>query len=136
VAAVRRDLVTDCARRGQHGAALGEDGRPHGRDLHQRAVQPLPLSGHPHPLCQSDRLGEGGAQLVEFANAPAGTGPFRIVKVTPRVSVEMARSQDYWDETRRAKLDRMIVMPMPEPNTRVSALRAGQLDWIEVRHPT
>jgi peptide/nickel transport system substrate-binding protein len=40
----------------------------------------------------------------------------------------MARNPDYWDETRRAKLDRLIVMPMPEANTSVSALRAGQVD--------
>jgi ABC-type transport system substrate-binding protein len=26
----------------------------------------------------------------------------------------------------------MIVMPMPEANTRVAALRAGQVDWIAV----
>jgi len=78
---------------------------------------------------------KAGRNWVEFAKAPAGTGPFKIVKVTPRVSVEMARNPDYWDETRRAKLDRMIVMPMPEPNTRVSALRAGQVDWIEVPPP-
>ena len=78
---------------------------------------------------------KAGRNWVEFAKAPAGTGPFKIVKVTPRVSVEMARNPDYWDETRRAKLDRLVVMPMPEANTRVSALRAGQVDWIEVPPP-
>jgi peptide/nickel transport system substrate-binding protein len=78
---------------------------------------------------------KAGRNWVEFAKAPAGTGPFKIVKVTPRVSVEMARNPDYWDETRRAKLDRMTVMPMPEANTRVAALRAGQVDWIEVPPP-
>jgi ABC-type transport system substrate-binding protein len=72
---------------------------------------------------------KAGRNWVEFAKAPAGTGPFKIVKVTPRVSVEMTRYPDYWDETRRAKLDRLIVMPMPEANTRVSALRGpGRLD--------
>ena len=44
----------------------------------------------------------------------------------------MARNPDYWDKDRIPKLDRMIVMPMPEANTRVAALRAGQVDWIEV----
>ena len=36
-----------------------------------------------------------GRNWVEFARAPAGTGPFKIVKVTPRVSVEMVRNPDY-----------------------------------------
>src|SRR5205807_5228540 len=75
---------------------------------------------------------KAGRSWTEFAKAPAGTGPFKITKVTPRVSVEMARNPDYWDHDRIPKLDRMIVMPMPEANTRVAALRAGQVDWIEV----
>jgi len=78
---------------------------------------------------------KAGRNWVEFAKAQAGTGPFKIVKVTPRVSVEMARNPDYWDPDRIPKLDRMVVMPMPEANTRVSALRAGQVDWIEVPPP-
>ena len=78
---------------------------------------------------------KAGRNWVEFAKAPAGTGPFKITKVTPRVSVELARNPDYWDPDRIPKLDRMVVMPMPEANTRVSALRAGQVDWIEVPPP-
>ena len=75
---------------------------------------------------------KAGRNWTEFAKAPAGTGPFKITKVTPRVSVELTRNPDYWDKDRVPKLDRMIVMPMPEANTRVAALRAGQVDWIEV----
>jgi ABC-type transport system substrate-binding protein len=75
---------------------------------------------------------KAGRNWTEFGKAPAGTGPFKITKVTPRVSVEMSRNPDYWDPERVPKLDRMIVMPMPEANTRVAALRAGQVDWIEV----
>ena len=78
---------------------------------------------------------KAGRNWVEFAKAPAGTGPFKITKVTPRVSVEMSRNDNYWDETRRPKLDRMVVMPMPEANTRVAALRSGEVDWIEVPPP-
>jgi peptide/nickel transport system substrate-binding protein len=33
------------------------------------------------------------------------------------------------------KLDKMIVYPMPEPTTRLAALRSGQVDWIEVPPP-
>ena len=65
----------------------------------------------------------------------AGTGPFKIVKVSPRESVDLARNPDYWDAGRMAKVDRIRLMPIPEANARVAALRSGQVDWIEVPAP-
>ncbi|WP_181832787.1 ABC transporter substrate-binding protein [Bosea caraganae] len=76
-----------------------------------------------------------GKNWVEFGKAPSGTGPFKITKVTPRVSAELAKNADYWDKDRIPKLDRMILYPMPEPTTRLAALRSGQVDWIEVPPP-
>ncbi len=32
---------------------------------------------------------------------------------------------------RRPKVDRLVMMPMPEPNARTAALLSGQVDWIE-----
>ncbi|MBE7201821.1 MAG: ABC transporter substrate-binding protein [Parafilimonas terrae] len=65
----------------------------------------------------------------------AGTGPFRIVKVSPRESVDLARNATYWDPGRMAQVDRIRLLPIPEANARVAALRAGQVDWIEVPAP-
>ena len=76
-----------------------------------------------------------GRNWSEFAKRPAGTGPFKITKVTPSVSAELTRNPDYWDKERIPKLDRMIVLPMPEATTRLAALRSGQVDWIEVPPP-
>jgi peptide/nickel transport system substrate-binding protein len=78
---------------------------------------------------------KAGRSWTEFAKHPAGTGPFMLSKVTPSVSAEMVRNADYWDKDRVPKLDKMIVMPMPEPTTRLAALRSGQVDWIEVPPP-
>lgn len=72
---------------------------------------------------------------AEFAKAPAGTGPFKITGFEPRVSVTLERYDDYWDEDRIPKLDKMILYPMPEATTRLAALRSGQVDWIEVPPP-
>ena len=47
----------------------------------------------------------------------------------------MTRNEEYWDKTRIPKLQKMIVMPMPEATTRLAALRSGQVDWIEVPPP-
>ena len=72
---------------------------------------------------------------AEFAKAPSGTGPFKIVEFKPRVSATLARNEGYWDQTRVPKLDKIVVFPIPEATTRLSALRSGQVDWIEVPPP-
>ena len=65
----------------------------------------------------------------------AGTGPFRITKLVPRERVELAKNDGYWDATRKAKVDNIVLMPVPEANARLAALRSGQVDWIEVPPP-
>ena len=65
----------------------------------------------------------------------AGTGPFRITKVVPRQSVTLARNDGYWDPAKKAKVDQVVLLPIPEANTRLAALRSGRVDWIEVPPP-
>ena len=65
----------------------------------------------------------------------AGTGPFRITKVVPRELVELARFDGYWDAGHKAKVDAIRLMPLPEANSRLAALRSGQVDWVEVPPP-
>lgn len=61
----------------------------------------------------------------------AGTGPFKIEKITPRASAELARFDGYWNKDRLAKVDKITLLPIPDANARVSALRSGQVDFIE-----
>ena len=99
----------------------------------------FPFSFFPYVLTRiliaSPTQWEKGKSWPEFAKAPSGTGPFRITKVVPGQSVEMTRNEDYWDKSRIPKLQKMVVMPMPEATTRLAALRSGQVDWIEVPPP-
>src|SRR5580704_2550261 len=60
----------------------------------------------------------------------AGTGPFRLTKVLPREFAELARFDGYWDQAHKAKLDGIRLLPIPEANSRLAALRSGQVDWI------
>jgi peptide/nickel transport system substrate-binding protein len=62
----------------------------------------------------------------------AGTGPFRITKVVPREAAELTRFDGYWDADHKAKVDMIRLLPIPESNARLAALRSGQVDWIEV----
>jgi ABC-type transport system substrate-binding protein len=87
-------------------------------------------------LCVSPTQWEKvGKTWSAFSKAPIGTGPFQITKVVANQYAEMTRNPDYWDKKRIPKLDKLIVYPMPEPTTRMAALRSGQVDWIEVPPP-
>ena len=65
----------------------------------------------------------------------AGTGPFKIEQVNGRTSVTFARNDDYWDASHKAQVGHVLLLPIPEANTRLAALRSGQVDWIEVPPP-
>jgi peptide/nickel transport system substrate-binding protein len=102
-------------------------------------TNPRPLSFF--PLALSYLLFSSPAQFrktgswAEFAKAPSGTGPFKITEFKPRVSATLSRNDDYWDKDRVPKLDKMVLFPIPEPTTRLAALRSEQVDWIEVPPP-
>ncbi|MSP47416.1 MAG: ABC transporter substrate-binding protein [Xanthobacteraceae bacterium] len=70
-----------------------------------------------------------------FAADASGSGPFKMARFSPRERVEYARNEAYWDPKRRAKLDRVVLLPMPEASSRTAALLSGQVDWIESPAP-
>lgn len=79
---------------------------------------------------------KGGRDWAKVAQLPpAGTGPFRISAVVPRQSVTLAKWDGYWDPARKPKVDQVLLLPIPEANTRLAALRSGRIDWIEVPPP-
>jgi ABC-type transport system substrate-binding protein len=79
---------------------------------------------------------KAGRDWSKVATLPAaGTGPFRITKVTPREGVDLVRWDGYWDPAKKAKLDGIRLIPLPEATSRMAALRAGQVDWVEVPPP-
>jgi peptide/nickel transport system substrate-binding protein len=76
-----------------------------------------------------------GKSWDAVAKSPSGTGPWKIVNFVPRERVELVPNPDYWDKARVPKLDKMVLMPLPEANARVAALRSGQVDWVEAPPP-
>jgi peptide/nickel transport system substrate-binding protein len=70
-----------------------------------------------------------------FAADPAGTGPFKQTKFVPRERLEMVKNVEYWDAKRRPKIDRVVMLPLPEASARSAALMSGQVDWIEAPAP-
>ena len=70
-----------------------------------------------------------------FAADASGSGPFKMFKFTPRERLEYVKNTDYWDAKRVPKIDRMVLLPLPEANARTAALLSGQVDWIEAPAP-
>ncbi len=69
----------------------------------------------------------------EIADHPTGTGPFRFVDRIRGQRITLERNEDYWGE--KPYLDSVVYRPLPDPSTRVSALRAGEVDMIAVPSP-
>lgn len=66
-----------------------------------------------------------------FASRNAsGTGPFRITQRQQGVRVEFTRFNEYWDKQSPGNVDSIILTPIKEDPTRVSALLAGDVDFI------
>jgi peptide/nickel transport system substrate-binding protein len=100
----------------------------------------VPLSYFPYLLpyvlfSSPTQFEKVGSDWAAFAKDPSGTGPFKITDFKPRISVTLARNENYWDKDRVPKLDGIELYPMPEATTRLAALRSGQVDWIEVPPP-
>ncbi|MCD1619967.1 ABC transporter substrate-binding protein [Salipiger manganoxidans] len=76
-----------------------------------------------------------GKDWEQVAMAPSGTGPWKLETFVPRERAEMVPFADYWDESRIPQLDKLVLIPLPEPNARAAALMSGQVDWIEAPAP-
>ncbi len=78
---------------------------------------------------------KSGKSWDNFIKNPSGTGPWKLSTYTPRERAELVPNNAYWDANRIPKLDKMVLLPVPDPSARVAALRSGQVDWIEAPPP-
>jgi ABC-type transport system substrate-binding protein len=75
------------------------------------------------------------AAWTAFAADASGSGPFKMSRFVARERLEMVANKTYWDAKRIPKIDRVVLIPMPEANARTAALLGGQVDWIEAPAP-
>ena len=71
----------------------------------------------------------------KFGQDPSGTGPFKLEKITARERAELVPFKEHWDPARVPKVDKVILVPLPDPSARTAALLSGQVDWIEAPAP-
>jgi ABC-type transport system substrate-binding protein len=76
-----------------------------------------------------------GKSWDAYLNKAVGTGPWKLQSFNLRESAVLVRNPDYWEAARVPKCETLILLPMPEANTRVAALRAGQVDFVEAPPP-
>ena len=81
------------------------------------------------------RWKEVGGDWGKFAERPSGTGPWMLENLVPRSRAELVKNPNYWNRDRIPKLDRLVLLAMPDANTRVAALLSGQIDWVEAPPP-
>ncbi|KTT20798.1 ABC transporter substrate-binding protein [Pseudacidovorax intermedius] len=87
------------------------------------------------PASVTDKAERSKQAWTAFAADPSGTGPFKASKFVPRERLEMVKNPEYWDAARRPQIDRVVLLPLPEANSRTAALLSGQVDWIEAPAP-
>ncbi|WP_158745973.1 ABC transporter substrate-binding protein [Acidisphaera sp. L21] len=108
---------------------------------HQVAIETKsPDSLVPYELSYVPMISRCRAEALKYdysgyANQPSGTGPYLFSKLVPHERLELVPNPNYWDKARIPKQDKLVLLPMPEANTRVAALLSGQVNFIEAPAP-
>ena len=82
-------------------------------------------------LAASAIIPNGLAERENLAIKAVGTGPFKLVEYVPQDYIAYVRNAQYWDQP-LPYLDGMTFKIMTEELQRITALRAGQLDYAAV----
>ena len=87
------------------------------------------LSVFDAPIIPS-HLFEGTDILARSASQrPVGTGPFKFVDWQRGANLSLDRFDGYWG-THKAYLDRLVFQIFPQPASRISGLRTGEVDFV------
>ena len=76
-----------------------------------------------------------GKSWDAYLSKAVGTGPWKMESFSVRERCVMTRNAHYWDPARVPKTERLVLLPLADANTRVAALRSGQVDFIEAPPP-
>jgi peptide/nickel transport system substrate-binding protein len=67
-----------------------------------------------------------------FGVEPIGTGPYKVVSVTPGKAITFEKNDDYFPGSPKGQpsIGKIVQRTIPEANTKVAELMTGGLDWI------
>ncbi|MFV0309641.1 MAG: ABC transporter substrate-binding protein [Desertimonas sp.] len=82
------------------------------------------------PAVLSDRAGmmASPAAFETLAHDPVGAGMFALQDEIPESEATLVRNQTYWDPD-AVQVATLTITAIPDPATRLNALRSGQIDW-------
>src|SRR5437879_5223565 len=75
------------------------------------------------PKAYVEKVGDDG-----FKKAPIGAGPYKFVSFTPGIELVMEANEQYWRKIPSVK--RIVFKVIPEPTTRLAALKGGEVDIV------
>ena len=67
---------------------------------------------------------------ADYGKNPVGTGPYKFQEWVPNDHITLVKNPDYWDKNNAAKVDKIIVKPVPEDGTRIAMLQKGDAQFI------
>jgi len=70
----------------------------------------------------------------DYGTRPVGTGPFKLVQFTWGDRIVVERNPSYW-RSALPYLDRIVFRPLPDEQTRLQSLRAGDIDLMQTINP-
>jgi 4-phytase/acid phosphatase/peptide/nickel transport system substrate-binding protein len=70
-----------------------------------------------------------------FNTNPVGTGPFKFESWSRNDRIVYSRNESYWDSG-LPKIDNLIIRSIPDNQTRLAALKAGEIDIMKTPSPT
>nr|WP_113869377.1 ABC transporter substrate-binding protein [Brenneria salicis]NMN93018.1 peptide/nickel transport system substrate-binding protein [Brenneria salicis ATCC 15712 = DSM 30166]RBP57786.1 peptide/nickel transport system substrate-binding protein [Brenneria salicis ATCC 15712 = DSM 30166]RLM28881.1 ABC transporter substrate-binding protein [Brenneria salicis ATCC 15712 = DSM 30166] len=87
------------------------------------------------PTSVSDVAERSQRAWTDFAAHAVGSGPFELEKLVPRQQLILKKNPNYWNKDRIPRVDKVVLIPLPEANARTAALLSKQVDWIEAPAP-
>lgn len=72
----------------------------------------------------------------EFGTKPVGTGPYKVESFEAGRRVELVRNDKYYKaDWGQPRLDRITVLSIPDPQTRIAELTSGRVDFVWIVAP-
>lgn len=105
--------------------------------INAKIPYPVPMIGKIwHPINSVEdmpALKAQGQDIGKEISNPSGTGPFKFKVMIKGERIEYERNPNYWRGA--AKLDRLIIKPIPDAESRVIALETGVCNLIDTVPP-
>jgi peptide/nickel transport system substrate-binding protein len=67
-----------------------------------------------------------------YNRSPLGTGPFKFAEWKSGEYVRVVKNENYWRGPEYPKLDEIVFSFIPDPNTRLNGLKAGEYDLGQI----